>query len=172
LDSVILERLVFKHATKNWFLVADAYNGKHIRTCTEDFLSAACGEKTDTVRLKEIVIGTSGNAKLCAYIGHDGLMEFAMDKKYVNTDGRVRNVIVLACYSKNFFMHELDSANVNPLVWTTGLMCPEAYTVHDAIAAYINGGSNEAVRTKAALAYSKYQKCSEKAARDLLVTGW
>src|SRR5688572_5302736 len=38
-DSVILERLVFKHATKNWYLVADAYNGKHIRECTEDFLN-------------------------------------------------------------------------------------------------------------------------------------
>ena len=35
-------------------------------------------------------------------------------------------------------------------------MAPEAYTIHDAITGYINGEPNEAIRTKAALVYSKY----------------
>jgi hypothetical protein len=51
-------------------------------------------------------------------------------------------------------------------------MAPEAYTVHDAISGYVKDETNEAIRTRAALAYSKYQKCSEKAARNLLATGW
>jgi hypothetical protein len=51
-------------------------------------------------------------------------------------------------------------------------MAPEAYTVHDAISAYINNQSRENIRIKAAQAYAKYQKCSEKAAKNLLVGGW
>ncbi|MCH5715083.1 hypothetical protein [Niabella hibiscisoli] len=50
-------------------------------------------------------------------------------------------------------------------------MSPEAYTLHDALDAYTNDQSPEAIRSAAARAYAKYQKCSEKAARNLLVTG-
>ncbi len=99
-------------------------------------------------------------------------MDFQLTEKFQNSDNSKRDVIILACYSKEFFSPHLKAANVNPLVWTTGLMCPEAYTVHDAITGYVNKESNEGVRKRAALAYSKYQKCSEKAARNLLVTGW
>ena len=66
----------------------------------------------------------------------------------------------------------LESANVNPLVWTTNLMAPEAYTLHDALAGFINGETNEEIRERAATAYAKYQKCSVNAAKGLLVTGW
>ena len=62
--------------------------------------------------------------------------------------------------------------NSQPIVWTTGLMCPEAYTLHDAIGAYIKNESNESIRYKAALSYAQYQKCSIGAARYLLVTRW
>lgn len=168
----VLERLVFKHRTQNCYLVADAWDGQHIRSCTEAFLNACAGLSGDTLRVGGKTIGTAGNARLMAYIGHDGLMDFSLDGEYKNTDGRRRDAIVLACYSKRFFKPHLQDANVNPLVWSTHLMCPEAYVVHDALAAYVNGESAEQVRTRAAQAYSKYQKCSLKAARNLLVTGW
>ncbi|WP_228445313.1 hypothetical protein [Chryseobacterium nakagawai] len=58
------------------------------------------------------------------------------------------------------------------MVWTSHLMAPEAYILHDALTGYINNESAEQVRSRAALAYSTYQKCSIKAARNLLVTGW
>ena len=54
--------------------------------------------------------------------------------------------------------------------WTTGLMGPEAYTIHDAITGYIHEETNEEIRLRAAKAYSKYQKCSLGAAKRLLVT--
>jgi hypothetical protein len=41
LDSLKLERIVFKHATKNWYLIAEAYNGKYIDNCTKNNLKAA-----------------------------------------------------------------------------------------------------------------------------------
>jgi hypothetical protein len=61
---------------------------------------------------------------------------------------------------------------VYPLVWTTGLMAPEAYTLHDALKAYLDGKSNEEIRNKAAEAYHKYQKCGLNAAKRLLVSGY
>lgn len=171
-DSVILERIVFKHKTKNYFLVADAYNGKYIRQCTEEFLKSSCGQRNGTLQVNNTTVGTFGNAQLVAYIGHDGLMDFELPAEFINTDKKNRDVIILACYSKKYFSPLLRNSNANPLVWTTGLMCPEAYTVHDALSAYVTNASAENVRSKAALAYSKYQKCSEKAARNLLATGW
>ena len=57
-------------------------------------------------------------------------------------------------------------------MWTTGRMAPEAYTIHDAINGYLNNEDNEKIRERGALAYSKYQKCSKKAANNLLVIGW
>lgn len=171
-DTLILERLVFKNVTKNIYLVADAYDGQYIKTCTEDFFYSCSGQTKDTLIIKNIIIGISGNSKLVSYIGHDGLMDFQLDKTFENSDGKQRDCIILACISKSYFANHLKEAKANPLVWTTGLMCPEAYTLHDALTGYINNESRESIRTKAALAYSKYQKCSEKAARNLLVTGW
>lgn len=172
IDNLILERLVFKHTTKNYYLVADAYNGKYIKTCTQNFLSSCAGQKKDTLHINGTIIGIHGNAPLLSYIGHDGLMDFQLEDSFKNTDNQTRDCIILACISKSYFSAHIKATKANPVVWTTGLMCPEAYTLHDAITGYIKNESNEAVRSRAALAYSTYQKCSEKAARNLLVTGW
>lgn len=101
-----------------------------------------------------------------------GLMDFQLNETFENMDNEKRDVIILACYSKKYFSPHLSKSNVNPLVWTTGLMSPEAYTLHDAITGYLNAENSEQIRTRAAKAYSKYQKCSEKAAKNLLVAGW
>ena len=171
-NGIILERLIFKHATKNYYLVADAYDGQYIKQCTKDFLNSSCGNQKDTLELDDKILGIGGNSSLVAYIGHNGLMDFQLSETYSNTDNKKRDVIILACYSKRYFSPHLKAANVNPLVWTTNLMCPEAYTLHDALTGYVNGESNENVREKAAAAYSKYQKCTLTAAKGLLVTNW
>ena len=172
LKSEKLERIIFKHITKNYYLVADAYDGKFIKESTLDFLNSSSGKNKDTLKIGKTTIGIGGNSKLLAYVGHDGLMDFQLNESFENTDQQKRDVIILACYSKKYFSPHLAKANVNPLVWTTGLMSPEAYTLNDAVSGYLLNESNEQIRTRAAKAYSKYQKCSEKAARNLLVTGW
>ena len=172
LKSEKLERIIFKHVTKNYYLVADAYDGKFIKESTIDFLNSSSGKAKDTLEIGKTTIGIGGNSKLLAYVGHDGLMDFQLTETFENTDKEKRDVIILACYSKNYFSPHLQKADVNPLVWTTNLMAPEAYTLHDAISGYLNGENNEQIRSRAAKAYSKYQKCSEKAARNLLVTGF
>jgi hypothetical protein len=135
-------------------------------------LQSCAGIRKDTCHINNTPVGLYGNAALVAYIGHDGLMDFTLQNQYFNADNKQRDCIILACASKNYFWKYIKNAKANPLVWTTDLMCPEAYTLHDALGAFINGASQTVVREKAVAAYSKYQKCSIKAARGLLVTGW
>ena len=172
IDSIKLERLVFKHKTKAFYLVADAYNGQYIKTCTHDFLKSVSGLEKDTLHIDKKTIGINGYSQLSAYIGHDGLMDFDLEDAYINTDHKKRDCIILACFSKPYFSDNIKNANANPLVWTTGLMCPEAYTVHDALSGYVLKESKEAIRSRAALAYSTHQKCGLKAARNLLVSSF
>ncbi|MDU1906777.1 MAG: hypothetical protein E6772_18615, partial [Dysgonomonas sp.] len=48
-NNICLERIVFKHKSKDYYLVADAYNGKYIKDCTIDFLKACAGQEKDTL---------------------------------------------------------------------------------------------------------------------------
>jgi len=172
IDDTILERLVFKHKTKDFYLIADAYDGKEIKNTTINFLKSSSGQFKDTLQIDNKILGINGNADLIAYIGHDGLMDFQLNNEYKNDDQKQRDVIILACYSKRFFGPLMENSKINPVVWTSHLMAPEAYIIHDAISEYINNETNESIRNRAALAYSKYQKCSLKAARNLLITDW
>ena len=171
INDTILERVVFKNTASNYYLVADAYNGKFIKECTVDFFKSCAGITKDTLAIKQNTIGVNGNSSLVAYIGHDGLMDFLLREKYDNADGKTRDAIMLACISKKYFAHHLSQTKAKPLLWSTGLMSPEAYTLHDALEMYIKQKPLE-VRPAAAKAYSKYQKCSLKAASGLLVSGW
>lgn len=172
LDNIRLERLIFKNTSKNFYLVADAYDGQFIEQCTKEFLLSNAGMLNETIKVNNTTIGIYGNAKLNAYIGHDGLMDFKLNEKFENIDAKKRDCVILACKSKQYFAPHLLSTKSNPIVWTTGLMCPEAYTVHDAISGFINNDSDEKIRNRAAMAYSKFQKCSLKSAQNLLVTGY
>ncbi len=170
IDSSILERLIFKHSTKNVYLIADAYNGKEIKQATKDFLQYSAGHQKNTVHVDEKQIASHGNANLIAYIGHDGLMDFSISETYNAADKKQRDVIILACYSQHYFQPHLQQSNVNPVLWTTGLMAPEAYSLHDALSGYVLDETNSEIQLRAAKAYSKYQKCSVNAAKRLLAT--
>ena len=168
----ILERLIFKNNLKNYYLVADAYDGQYIKQTTKDFLFSCSGQLKDTLHIGSKVIGINGNAGLLAYIGHDGLMDFHITDSIKNFDGRARDCIILACVSKTYFAPFIKASKSYPLVWTTGLMCPEAYTLHDAISGYVNNELHEQIRSLAAAAYNKYQKFGFEASNRLLVSGW
>lgn len=172
IDSIRLERIVFKHKTEPFYLVADAYNGKYIKQCTIDFLNSSAGYNKDSVIVNNEIINLGGKAKLIAYIGHNGLMDFKLKNTLKNIDKQQRDIIILACYSKPYFTSFMQSANANPLLWSTHLMAPEAYVLHDALSAYVKRADGNTIRNNAAAAYSKYQKCGINAAKRLLVTGW
>lgn len=171
-DGIRLQRLVFKHRSGKYLLIADAYKGRYIKECTKDFLYSCAGQLKDTLVIDGKTVGINGNSSLISYIGHDGLMDFSLDENFDNADGQVRDAIILACISKRYFASHLSDTKARPLVWSTGLMSPEAYTLHDALESYIRNEPAETIRNYAAKAYTKFQHCGEKAAMRLLVTGY
>ena len=171
--SEVLERCVFKHRAANVYLVADAYRGREIRQAILDFLSSAAGDDPEMATVPGATkIPSRGGANLVAYIGHDGLMDFQLQQFPRKKNEAHRDAIVLACASKQFFREPVRASGAYPLVWTTGLMAPEAYTLKSALDGWIAGEDNEQVRDRAAGAYDKYQKCGFRAAHRLLVSGW
>jgi hypothetical protein len=170
----VLERCIFKYRTADVYLVADAYQGVQIRQATIDFLNAAAGgpvTKIITADL-EVELDAGGAADVIAYVGHDGLMDFSLPVFPHNQAESRREAIILACASKQYFTKAIRASGATPLLWTTNLMAPEAYTLKAALDGWIAKESAEQIRQRAAEAYSHYQKCSVKAARRLLVSGY
>jgi hypothetical protein len=174
--AAVLERAVFYHSSGNVFLVADAYRGREIKEAIADFFQASAGlyrgKKIHVVAAKGEQIEISLEPDLAVYMGHDGLMDFAMERKFAGDDGNAREAIVLACASKAYFGPSLRPTGAQPILWTTGLMAPEAYTLKDALDGWMAGESPAQIRDRAAAAYAKYQKISTTAALRLFSTGW
>jgi len=172
----VLERCIFKHRVADVYLVADAYRGDQIRLAIADFFQAAAGANPEKVSVTgstaAALIPAGGDANLVVYIGHDGLMDFQLASLPRRVNTAQRQAIVLACISKTYFAEPLRATGAQPLLWTTGLMAPEAYTLKGALDGWINAESAEQIRERAAAAYDHYQKCGMKGARRLLVSGW
>ena len=171
-NSKILERVLFKHKTTNTYLLADAYNGKTIKQTTIDFLKASSGDNEQKLNYQNKELCFGGGSNLLAYVGHDGLMEFSLNEDLEPQNNDKRDAIILACFSKDYFSPYLQETGANPLVWSTGLMAPEAYTLKWAIDGWIQKETDAEIRERAAQAYNKYQKCGIRGARNLLVTGF
>jgi len=174
--DAILERCVFKSADNDVYLVADAYEGSQIKVAVTDFLSAAAGVAKEKVSFKmrseEVSIAIAGDADLVVYVGHDAFMDFQIPPIAGIKGEKPRQTIVLACASKSFFAPYIRQTGAKPLLWTTGLMAPEAYTLKAALTGWVANENDEAIRHRAAQAYDKYQKCGERAALRLFATTW
>jgi hypothetical protein len=174
----ILERCIFKYRAASVFLIADAYRGIEIKQAILDFLDSAAGGGADAIPVGANTLRptwslpTHGERTVLVYIGHDGLMDFQLPHYPQQKDVAHREAIVLACASKQFFGDAVRASGAYPLLWTTGLMAPEAYTLKSALDGWIAGENREQVRDRAAGAYDKYQKCGAKAAHRLFATGW
>jgi hypothetical protein len=168
----IIERVLFKHKDSNVYLLAEAYDGKYIQNTIQDFLESLAGNQQMTVQHNHQQLNFSGDADLVSYMGHNGLMEFSVEGNFKNTSQDKKDAIILACISKDYFSSYLQQTQSNPLVWSTGLMSPEAYTLEWALTGWIQNETHEQIRERAAKAYHKYQKCGLKGALRLLVTGF
>jgi len=174
----VFERCIFVYKSADVFLIADAYRGLAIKQAILDFLDSAAGGGADSVSATATNTGPVrklpiyGGAALLAYIGHDGLMDFKIPKYPHQLNETHRDVIVLACASKQYFDEAIRASGAYPLLWTTNLMAPEAYTLKAALEGWIGGESHEQIRDRAAVAYDKYQKCGTRAAHRLFASGW
>ena len=171
-NPIILERVLFKHTIEDVYLLADAFDGEHIKPCIEKFLTASNGQFPFQVNYDSLLLDFGGKADMLVYIGHNGLMDFSVTIDYNSSSDKKRDVIILACYSKNLFLPEIKNANANPVLWTTHLMAPEAYTLKSAIDGWILNETSTQIDERAAQTYSQYQKCGIQGARNLFTAGF
>jgi hypothetical protein len=174
--DAILERCVFNSRLNDVYLIADAYEGSQIKLAVTDFLSSAAGVAREKVSFKirseEVSMAIAGDANLVVYVGHDAFMDFQIPPISGTRGQKPRQTIILACASKSFFAPYIRQTGAEPLLWTTGLMAPEAYTLKAALDGWIAHEDDEAIRQRAAQAYDKYQKCGARAALRLFATTW
>ena len=142
-----------------------------MKDALEAYLRIAAGHCEEVIEVDRGVaaleLKAGGAAHLAAYVGHNGLMDFPLRPVSSTAKAEARSAIVLACVSKSYFHRHLRKAGAHPLLLTTGLMAPEAYTLVSAIEAWIEEGSTEAVVLAAAKDYSHYQECGLQAAQRL-----
>jgi hypothetical protein len=143
-----------------------------MRETIDDFFAATAGAKRENVAAQNQTLQIFGSANLVAFVGHNGLMDFSLANQPPKKDDEKRDAVILACASRNYFAEPLRKTSAKPLLWTTNLMAPEAYILHDALEGWTRGEPDLQIRRRAAEAYSKYQKINLKAAQNLLVTGW
>ena len=174
--DVILERCVFKNRKDDVYLVADAYEGRQIKLAVTDFLSAAAGVTKEKISVEmhsgEVPIAIAGDADLVVYVGHDAFMDFQIPPIAGTRKDKSRQTIILACASRSFFSPYIRQTGAEPLLWTTGLMAPEAYTLKAALDGWIAHEDDETIRRRAAQAYDRYQKCGARAALKLFAKNW
>ena len=172
----VMERLVFKHRTRDVYLVADAYKGAEIQRAIGDFLLASSGGLDEAVEVtvdsKKLDLNIGGGADVLAFVGHNGLMDFRLAEYPKKLDDARREAIILSCVSKSYFSTPLRRTGAEPLLWTTNLMAPEAYILKAALDGWILGEDGEQIRQRAAVAYNKYQNCGLKSAQGLFASGW
>lgn len=185
-DKGILDRLILHKRVKrsgkmvDLYVVADAWDGSKIQETTWEFLSAAAGYKEERITVpvpgyndsvRTILAG--GGSALIAYVGHNGLMDFRFSRTPVaDSTATPRSAIILACASRQYFLPLLRTGGSNPLLLTTHLMAPEAYSLEAAISSFATMKSTKQLHENVAAAYHKYQKCGLKAARRLFAVSF
>jgi hypothetical protein len=146
-DERILERLTFRHVSAKAVLVAEAWRGSNLKDCY-----VACEKAM-----------LSGENQLVAFIGHNVLMDTAIEAPAAKAKGQT-DAIVLCCVSDRYFRQRLGNAGVRPVLLTTQLMYPGAFILHDALEPWLAGKNPAALRTAAGAAYAKNQKIKTAAA--------
>jgi hypothetical protein len=171
--SGVLDRAAFRSSAgaAPVYVLAEAWDGARIREAIEAFLEMASGRRAETVTLDGLTIQAGGAAHLVAFVGHNGLMDFEVPVAAPGSAAPGRAAVVLACASKPYFEPLLARGGAQPLLLTTGLMAPEAYSLEAAVRSWFASPDPVAVRRSAAEAYHAHQRCGLTAARRLFAAG-
>ncbi len=175
-DARVLDRVMFRRQlrrggrTGEAILVAEAWRGDRIAEAIGYFLEMNRGQHAQALRAGDRDIEAGGAAHVMVFVGHNGLMDFDPPQlTAITRRAQAHADIVLACISDDYFSPLLKEHGA-PLLMTTGLMAPEAYTLEAALSSWFSGEPAPAVRSAAAQAYARYQGISERAASRLFRT--
>jgi hypothetical protein len=173
LDKIVLSKeLPGTGRTAKLVIVAEAWDGSAMPAAITRFLRLAAGQDTESVPIPGLAggaeVAAGGNAAIVAFVGHNGLMDApAQSRPEARKGASPRSSIVLACASKPYFTDLLRVGGSHPLLLTTGLMAPEAYSLEEAVRTFASGGSPMDVRQAAAAIYDRIQHCGMRGALRL-----
>lgn len=146
-DKRIFERVVYLDESGNIELTAEAWRGSEIKACLTAFESAL----------------VSGNHDLCAYIGHNVLMDGEVAPSAVKA-AKPCDAIVLCCMSESYFKTRLVAMGARPVLLTTQLMYPGSFLLRDSLPVWAKDRPLPEIRQAAGAAYALNQKIPKKAA--------
>lgn len=157
--SPILRRTIFQHKKTKTILIAEAYQGKLMKSCLQDYLDSSAGSHTPEIEVKAWKRKIKGGSasKLTCFIGHNGLMEHPVTAEKAEVQPEL-DTITLCCISHSYFKPYFEAAKTRPIVQTKSLMYPGAFILHDVIEGWLIGETRNQLRTRAAKAYAKNQK--------------
>lgn len=175
--GAVLDTAVFELAGRpKTYLLAEAFDGAKMPSALQRFFEAAAGRLARVAAWgrgeRQTVVRAGGAADVVCFVGHNGLMDHRLShapRRAAGAAGPAR-AIVLACKSRDDFVEPLRRAGCSPLITTSGLMAPEAYTLDAALRSWAAGEPAATTHLRAARAYATYQKCSLSAAKRLFVT--
>jgi hypothetical protein len=172
----VLRRAVFKSRdVATLYVVADAYDGAFMKDALANFLDAASGEDESDLDADGQTLQAGGLADLVAFVGHNGLMDMSLSTvapSLRSSEGdHPESAVVLACLSHRYFAAPLASAACPPLITTSSLMAPEAYSLDVILRSWAAGDPPRVVRDKAGDAYARYQRIARGAGRGVFIAG-
>ncbi|MEI7929750.1 MAG: hypothetical protein WCH40_14460 [Verrucomicrobiales bacterium] len=145
-DTRILERCTFADTAGTMELSVEGWRGSDIGVCLMAFETAL----------------VSGNYDLCAYIGHNVLMDGAiatLDKRAA----KPVDAIVLCCQSEAYFKKRLTDLGARPVLLTTQFMYPGGFLLRDTLPLWAKGSPLADLRSAAGASYAGNQNISTKA---------
>jgi hypothetical protein len=165
----ILERVIFRHKNSGAILIADAYEGKYIKSALEDFIAAVSGNEVtgQEVNVQDLKVSGGSGSNLVVFLGHNGFMDFQLSSYPKKKGTATRECIVLCCKSEQFFSGIIRSYSVRPILLTTQLMYPGAMVIESAIEGWLKNEGLQNIRNRAAEAYAKNQTIGIKSARSI-----
>ncbi len=145
-DTRILERCTFTDTAGTIELTVEGWRGSEIASCLSAFENAL----------------VSGNHDLCAFIGHNVLMDGAINELGKRAAKPV-DAIVLCCQSESYFKKRLTSLGARPVLLTTQFMYPGGFLLRDTLPLWAKGSSLADLQSAAGASYARNQKISIKA---------
>jgi hypothetical protein len=173
LDTVVFESTAPGART---YVLAEAFDGARMDVALREFFEAAAGRLSRVAVWgggpRRVVVLAGGAADMVCFVGHNGLMDGRPEHLPSKAPGASPScAVVLACRSREYFIEPLRRAGCPPLITTTALMAPEAYTLEAIVRSWAAGEAPASTHLRAAEAYAKYQKCSLPAAKRLFAIG-
>ncbi|MBK8811981.1 MAG: hypothetical protein IPN69_14810 [Acidobacteria bacterium] len=97
-----------------------------MRQTIDAFLDAVSGKNRENIKVDDTSLQIAGGSDLVAFVGHNGLMDFKLDRQIENSMGLVAMRSFSLARVGSYFSNR-SKMPVQLRFWTTYLMAPEAY---------------------------------------------